>query len=76
MCHLLRIQGVETCAQVSRESHPSGTDGAGWGCGSLVKAQAPARLDVPTALHQFLQHGPRSPTHVESSDKCSTDNRP
>ena len=34
------------------------------GCGTLVKAQAPARVDVPTALF-FLQCGPRSPTRVQ-----------
>ena len=42
-------QGVETCVQVSRESYPSGTDGDGRSCSSLVKAQASARVDVPTA---------------------------
>ena len=39
-------QGVETCVQVSWDS---GTDGKE-SCGSLVKAQASARLDVPTAF--------------------------
>ena len=39
--------------QVSRDSDPSGTDGKGRSCGSLVKAQAPARLNMPTALHHF-----------------------
>ena len=34
------------------------------GCGSLVKAQASARVDVPTAPF-FLQCGPRSPTRVQ-----------
>ena len=33
------------------------------GCGSPVKAQASARVDVPTACF-FLQCGPRSPTRV------------
>ena len=34
-------------------------------CGSLVKAQASARLDVPTAPVFFLQCGPRRPTRVQ-----------
>ena len=44
-------QRVETCLQVSRESDPSRTDGDGRSCGSHVKAQASARVDVPTAPH-------------------------
>ena len=42
---------LETRPKVSRESDPSGTDGRS--CGSLVKALASARVDVPTALHFF-----------------------
>ena len=55
-------QGVETCVQVSGEFDPSGTDGDGRRYGSLVKAPAPARVDVPSA--HFFQRGPRSPTRV------------
>ena len=58
--------GVGTCVRVSRDSDPSGTDGDRRSCGLLVKAQASARLDVPTARH-FLQYGPRRPTCVVTS---------
>ena len=59
--------GVETYVPVSRESDPSGTDGDRRRmCGTLVKAQASARVDVPTAHHyccstdQGVQHMCRS----------------
>ena len=37
-------QGGETCAQVSRESDPCGTDGDGRSRGSPAQAQASARV--------------------------------
>ena len=51
--------------QVSRRSHPSGTDGDGRSCGSLVKAQASARVDVPTALHFCASRTKESNTCVQ-----------
>ena len=71
------FSGVETCARLSRASDPSGSDDDGRSRGSLLKAQASARVDLPT-VHQFFQYGPRSLTRVkllrESQDMCSTDN--
>ena len=58
-------QGVKTCVQVSRESDPSGTDGDGKSCGSLVKAQTSARADVPTAPHFFAVRTKESNTCVQ-----------
>ena len=61
------------------ESDTSGTDGDEWSCGSLVKAQTSARLDVPTALHFFAVQTKESNTRVvlrERFDLCTTDNRP
>ena len=59
-------QGVETCVQVSRESHPSGTDGdRKESCGSLVKAQASARVFVPNAPPFFVVLTKESHTCVQ-----------
>ena len=76
-------QGVETCERVSRESHPSGTDSDRKSCGSLLKAPALARVDVPTAPFPFccrdqgVRHVCTSSFFLqESSDLCSTDNQP
>ena len=47
-------QAVETCVQISQESHPSGTDGdRERAVGSLAQVQASVRVDVPTAPHFF-----------------------
>ena len=71
-------QGVETRMQVFLESDPSGTDGDGRSCGSLVQTQASARVDVPTAPHfscstdQGVQHVCTSFFPRERLDLCST----
>ena len=65
VCKFLRSfsRHGETCERVSWECHPSGTHGDKRSCGSLVKAPASARVDVPTAPI-FLWYGARSPRRV------------
>ena len=67
-------QEVETCVQVHGKSDQSGTDGQGRSCGSLVNAQASARMGAPTAHHFFAVRTKESNTcasHCVNAQICA-----
>ena len=81
MCIFLTIftQLETSTMQVHREFDPSGTDGKERSCGSLVNAQASARVGAPTAP-PFFCSADQGGQHVRKSlceclDMCSTVNR-
>ena len=76
-------QGVETCAQVSLESHPSGTDGDRMrGVDRLRRYRRQHRWTCPQlrlffcGTDQGVQHVCTCFSSRDCLDPCSADNRP
>ena len=67
-------EGVDTWLPVSWESDPRGTDGGEKICGSLVKARASARVDVPQHQNFCTRIRHACTVSRRSLDLSSTDN--